>query len=386
MYAATKSRRSNNQVWVTATAAIAVASLIGTAYYHWAARRRTGAGAGGGQGGEMGRTNGTASNATRPTSPTDLTNALATAARTIWKGRRVITISMKNIYLITVVTSDEEEEQIRALLDASNLYAYGLDVRRVLFCSTEEGKAHVVRHVDPAVHVDSNDDVIARLAPFIRRIIRVKRTVLSESAAAKTGPSSNKHHQRLPSVGSAGKPQWPVLAGATGAMTTGSVGMNGRTASAPGAIGTAGGPSPLPSHHPAPSPLGLMLPHTPTSSAPMSRRSSSASGTGLSRTPTLVSLDQHDMDGPSRCSSSPLVAGTPVASSSSCSPPATADVAGPPSLLADMAKPKSNGCEESGVRRFAAFPNVECVESFDHSGLADKSPPSATTPLSSSAK
>ncbi|KAI8915449.1 hypothetical protein DFJ77DRAFT_430349, partial [Powellomyces hirtus] len=67
------------------------------------------------------------------------------------------------IHLITVVSSDEEEAQIRSLLASTTLYADGLDERRVLYCATEEGKAHLVRHIEPHVHVDENDDVIERL-------------------------------------------------------------------------------------------------------------------------------------------------------------------------------------------------------------------------------
>ncbi|KAJ3184585.1 hypothetical protein HDU87_003986 [Geranomyces variabilis] len=252
-----------------------------------------------------------------------LANTVVAAARSLFSGSSVVvTISMKNIivwnpspdpatpnhafresalpylqslvksqnpriqiHLITVVSSDEEEAQIRELLKASGLYADGLDERRVLFCGTEEGKAHLVRHIEPAVHVDQNDEVIERLAPYVKRLVRVRRTVIGSP--------------RLGGVGAA-----PAAA---------------RTASAPGSTTTVAASSARASHeslqlqhhdvlHAHPHPvhhnplLSHHLHHHPPTPSPLatSRRSSSAAGgppssnassASLARTPTLTKLD-----------------------------------------------------------------------------------------------
>ncbi|KAJ3167326.1 hypothetical protein HDU88_002246 [Geranomyces variabilis] len=250
-----------------------------------------------------------------------LANTVVAAARSLFSGSSVVvTISMKNIivwnpspdpatpnhafresalpylqslvklqnpriqiHLITVVSSDEEEVQIRELLKASGLYADGLDERRVLFCGTEEGKAHLVRHIEPAVHVDQNDEVIERLAPYVKRLVRVRRTVI-------------------------GSPQLGGVRAAPAAA---------RTASAPGST-TAAASSARTSHeslqqqhedmhtHPHAHQHNPLLshhlhhhPHTPSplatsrrlSSAAGGSPSSNASSASLARTPTLTKLD-----------------------------------------------------------------------------------------------
>ncbi|RKO86557.1 hypothetical protein BDK51DRAFT_39883 [Blyttiomyces helicus] len=78
------------------------------------------------------------------------------------------------VHLLMVVTCDEEEVQIRELLSASGLYTAGLDPRRVLFCGSEEGKACIVRALEPAWHVDGDDDCVRKLAAFVPNIVRVR--------------------------------------------------------------------------------------------------------------------------------------------------------------------------------------------------------------------
>ena len=93
-----------------------------------------------------------------------------------------------NIHIIIVVESELEVTQITNLMNSSGLAAAGLDTRRMLFCDTEEGKSHIVRHIEPAIHLDSNDDVISRLAPFVNRIVRVRQQSKEESGTT-TGAS-----------------------------------------------------------------------------------------------------------------------------------------------------------------------------------------------------
>ncbi|TPX37024.1 hypothetical protein SmJEL517_g00808 [Synchytrium microbalum] len=103
----------------------------------------------------------------------------------------ILASGLYDVHLIIVVEGgDVEAAQITSLMASSGLAAAGLDSRRVLFCDTEEGKSHIVRHIEPQVHIDSNDDVISRLAPFINRIVRVRQTKVSGSNSSSSNNSS----------------------------------------------------------------------------------------------------------------------------------------------------------------------------------------------------
>jgi hypothetical protein len=72
---------------------------------------------------------------------------------------------MNDIYLITKVQNDEEESQVMQLLTDQNLSINPLvtfkavvnshKTKKLLFCETDEGRAHVTRQLEAHVHVDS---------------------------------------------------------------------------------------------------------------------------------------------------------------------------------------------------------------------------------------
>ncbi|KAI8806742.1 hypothetical protein BJ742DRAFT_350440 [Cladochytrium replicatum] len=95
-----------------------------------------------------------------------------------------------DIYLITVVSSDKEEEQITELLSSSTsgLVSNGLDPRKILFCETEEGKSHIVRHIEPHIHVESMDAALLKLVGHVPKLIRILRPTSSRSSSPKLGP------------------------------------------------------------------------------------------------------------------------------------------------------------------------------------------------------
>ncbi|KAI9205391.1 uncharacterized protein BJ171DRAFT_72956 [Polychytrium aggregatum] len=97
------------------------------------------------------------------------------------------------IHIIVVVSSDKEEEQIKALFEASGLYEAGLDPKRVLFCESEMGKSHIVRHINPACHVDGSDQVIEYLATVLPQVIRIDpQSRLEAAALAAVAPAASK--------------------------------------------------------------------------------------------------------------------------------------------------------------------------------------------------
>ncbi|KAI9340789.1 hypothetical protein DFJ73DRAFT_605788, partial [Zopfochytrium polystomum] len=75
------------------------------------------------------------------------------------------------VHLIAVISSDREQAQIQNLLTrTARLTQSGLDSRRILFCDTEEGKVHIVRHISPHTHVDSDDYVIEKVSQYVKRV------------------------------------------------------------------------------------------------------------------------------------------------------------------------------------------------------------------------
>ncbi|CAO3650197.1 unnamed protein product [Cunninghamella blakesleeana] len=83
-----------------------------------------------------------------------------------------------DVYIIIHVNDEEQKEQMENLLENAGLEPM-MDPRKVLFCSTEEGKIHLVRHLEPHIHIeggweyDDGEDIIRKLRPFIPKLIWV---------------------------------------------------------------------------------------------------------------------------------------------------------------------------------------------------------------------
>ncbi|KAI9490812.1 hypothetical protein BDB00DRAFT_768262 [Zychaea mexicana] len=85
-----------------------------------------------------------------------------------------------DVHVIIHVSSDDEKDQINQLLQNAGLLEKGvLDTRKILWCSTEEGKIHMIRHIEPAVHIeggwelDDGEDIVRKLRPFVPRLLWV---------------------------------------------------------------------------------------------------------------------------------------------------------------------------------------------------------------------
>jgi hypothetical protein len=75
------------------------------------------------------------------------------------------------------VNTEEEKEKIANLLEnATNLNAH-MDPRKIIYCSSEEGKIHIIRHIEPFIHVeggwekDDGEEIIKKLKPFVNKLI-----------------------------------------------------------------------------------------------------------------------------------------------------------------------------------------------------------------------
>lgn len=107
---------------------------------------------------------------------------------------RLLEFNAYDVLLITELSSAAEKGQVVDLFSSSSLAASGLfDIRKLLFCTTVDGRVHMVRHLEPVVHVEGplvklpKDSPMERLWQFIPRMIRVGRP---ETALKKTAVDS----------------------------------------------------------------------------------------------------------------------------------------------------------------------------------------------------
>nr|CAG8563467.1 3322_t:CDS:2 [Entrophospora candida]CAG8573868.1 1693_t:CDS:2 [Entrophospora candida] len=102
-----------------------------------------------------------------------------------------LSISMKNVcddddykgeggydvYLVCPISNEQEKHQIISLLSNENLFSTKvIDKRKVIFCETEEGKVHIIRHIKASVHIESglnNEDVVGLVRSFVDNVIWV---------------------------------------------------------------------------------------------------------------------------------------------------------------------------------------------------------------------
>jgi len=85
--------------------------------------------------------------------------------------------SNSDCYLIMEVASDEQEAEVRHLLDSTNLYSSGLNPLKVLFCSTTIGRAHMVKQLGVEMHIDTSIDVLEELCrprPWVDKLVHIK--------------------------------------------------------------------------------------------------------------------------------------------------------------------------------------------------------------------
>eukprot|EP00164_Ancoracysta_twista_P001467 GFYU01001915.1.p1 GENE.GFYU01001915.1~~GFYU01001915.1.p1 ORF type:complete len:265 (+),score=57.73 GFYU01001915.1:102-797(+) len=80
------------------------------------------------------------------------------------------------VYLITKVATDEEEDAVRKCLTSSGLCQQGLDMNSVLFCEKSVGKVHITRQLSPTVFVDDEMETLLPLAPHIQCLFHYSMT------------------------------------------------------------------------------------------------------------------------------------------------------------------------------------------------------------------
>jgi hypothetical protein len=79
------------------------------------------------------------------------------------------------VFYLMRIDSDEEEVQVRTLLAQSQL-----DKDKVIFCEHAESKLHVVRQLEPSVHIEGDDRLGMDLARYVPLVINVSRSQLDD--------------------------------------------------------------------------------------------------------------------------------------------------------------------------------------------------------------
>lgn len=80
--------------------------------------------------------------------------------------------------VLACVESDVGRAAVTGAFEAAGLLGLGrhqLPPHRLLFCSTEDGKASMVRQLSPDVHVDASQKTVLALQRFIRRVVLVQQ-------------------------------------------------------------------------------------------------------------------------------------------------------------------------------------------------------------------
>ena len=93
------------------------------------------------------------------------------------------------------------ESEVRRLLQEAGLMAAGLREHRVLFCSTAKGKVAIIRHLQPALAVDSDAEVVSLVRPHIVDVVHV--TPAAPTASAFTPPTLTAANKLPPASASA---------------------------------------------------------------------------------------------------------------------------------------------------------------------------------------
>ncbi|KAL0095297.1 hypothetical protein F4703DRAFT_1938622 [Phycomyces blakesleeanus] len=112
------------------------------------------------------------------------------------------------VYLIIHIHSEDERHQIQKLLENASLVGPRLiDSRRILYCSTEQGKIHLIRHIEPAIHIeggwelDDGEDIVRKVRPFVNKLIwvvtRRRRTSFNQSKLKESDEGVMGHNVEL---------------------------------------------------------------------------------------------------------------------------------------------------------------------------------------------
>ncbi|XP_062106165.1 peroxisome biogenesis protein 22 [Humulus lupulus] len=89
-----------------------------------------------------------------------------------------------DLYLMERVLDDESEKKVLLALEEAGVFTSGGLVKdKVLFCSTEIGRASFVRQLEPDWHIDTNLEIVSQLARFIKYELHISPTRTERTAS-----------------------------------------------------------------------------------------------------------------------------------------------------------------------------------------------------------
>eukprot|EP00301_Raphidiophrys_heterophryoidea_P015786 c24631_g1_i1.p1 GENE.c24631_g1_i1~~c24631_g1_i1.p1 ORF type:complete len:209 (+),score=38.87 c24631_g1_i1:60-629(+) len=82
-----------------------------------------------------------------------------------------------DVFLITLVASDEDEAAVLRALENAGMFDQGnVDKIKCVFCSTVPGRSSIVRQLEPHIHIDTDIDLVVGLSPHIRKMVLIGET------------------------------------------------------------------------------------------------------------------------------------------------------------------------------------------------------------------
>uniref|UniRef100_A0A7S2N4E7 Uncharacterized protein n=1 Tax=Haptolina brevifila TaxID=156173 RepID=A0A7S2N4E7_9EUKA len=81
-----------------------------------------------------------------------------------------------DVYLVTQLPVDSDELEaatLDALRSGGVFGTPGCDVRKALFCSTEDGRGSIVRQLGPSTHLDTSPKILKYLAPHLTHVVYI---------------------------------------------------------------------------------------------------------------------------------------------------------------------------------------------------------------------
>ncbi|KAJ1986401.1 hypothetical protein H4R33_003372 [Dimargaris cristalligena] len=72
-----------------------------------------------------------------------------------------------------------------------------IDSRKLLFCQSSPGKSHIVRHIDPQIHIDADPDCLSALILFVPQLIWLRRRCHATTPSLLSSPRLPSHSTTL---------------------------------------------------------------------------------------------------------------------------------------------------------------------------------------------
>ncbi|KAG0499448.1 hypothetical protein HPP92_004139 [Vanilla planifolia] len=88
-----------------------------------------------------------------------------------------------DVYLMERILDDASAERVLLALKDAGLFTAGvLNIDKVLFCGTENGRMSFVRQLEPDWHIDTNPEIVHQLSRFIKYQLHISSTRTERAA------------------------------------------------------------------------------------------------------------------------------------------------------------------------------------------------------------